>query len=198
MEPTVQYAKTSDGVSIAYWTMGEGLALVNLQPPPWSNIQAEAREWPIWGILASRCTLVRHDTRGSGLSQRDVDDFSLEAFVRDLEAVVDRLALETFVLTGEQTSAPIAITYAARHPERVKHLILFAGAAARMSDYFELSRIRNAYNILAQGDWEMFTDALGLAYAGWSDAGLARDLSAFYRQCVDPDRARAIYKAATQ
>ena len=185
MKPPIQYATTEDGVSIAYWTMGEGPTYINTQSPPWSNIQVEAREWPIWEVVASRCTLVRYDNRGTGLSQSDVTDFSLDAFVLDLEAVVERLALERFVLTGEAASTPIAIAYAARHPEKVAHLLLFDGAA-RMADYFELSRIRNAYNILEQGDWEMFTDACGLAYAGWSDANLARDLSSFYRRCVDP------------
>ncbi len=194
MEPQVQYAKTSDGVDIAYWTLGEGPALINTQPPPWSNIQVEAREWPLHQIVASRCTLVRYDNRGTGLSQRDVTDFSLDAFVRDLEAVVERLALERFALTGEHASAPIAIAYAARHPEKLAHLLLFAGVA-RMADQFELSRNRNALNILEQGDWEMFTDAIALAYAGWSDASMARDLSSFFRRCVDPQQARAIFQA---
>ena len=194
MEPRIQYAKTEDGVNIAYWTMGEGPATIDVLAPPWSNIEFEAREWPIHGIIASRCTLVRYDHRGTGLSQRDVTDFSLDAFVRDLEAVVDRLALTEFVLGGELGAGPIAIAYAARHPEKVSHLFLHS-AYARMADYYRLSRVRNAYNILEQGDWEMFTDALGLAYAGWSDAGLARDLSSFYRSCVDPEQARAVFEA---
>ena len=194
VEPQIQYAKTEDGVSIAYWTMGKGPAVVEPLPPPWSNIEFEAREWPLWEIMASRCTMVRYDHRGTGLSQRDVADFSLDSFVRDLEAVVDRLALKEFALLGHHGSGPIAIAYAARHPERVSHLLLLA-AVARMTDYYELSRVRNAYNILEQGDWEMFTDALGLAFAGWSDAGLARDLSSFYRTCVDPEQARAVFEA---
>ncbi len=194
MEPRIQYAKTEDGVSIAYWTLGEGPAVVEALPPPWSNIEFEAREWPIWEIMASRCTMVRYDHRGTGLSQRDVADFSLDSFVRDLEAIVDRLALKEFALIGAQGAGPIAIAYAARHPKNVSHLLLL-GAVARMADYYELSRVRNAYSILEQGDWEMFTDALGLAYAGWSDAGLARDLSSFYRTCVDPERARAMFEA---
>ena len=195
MEPRIQYAKTSDEVNIAYWTMGEGPAFINTQPPPWSNIQIEARDWQIHQIVASRCTQVRYDSRGSGLSQRDVSDFSLDAFVRDLEAVADQLALKRFAIVAEGASTPIAVAYAARNQERVAHLILSPGACARMADYFKLSRIRNAYNILEQGDWEMFADALGLAYAGWSDANLARDLSGFYQRCVDPEQARAIYQA---
>ena len=195
MEPRIQYAKTEDGVSIAYWTMGEGPAVVNLQTPPWSNIEFEAKEWPMHGIIASRCRLIRYDHRGAGSSHREVDELSLDAHVQDLEAVVDRLDLAQFVLLA--FDGPIAITYAARHPERVSHLLMY-GAVARMADEYDLPRMRNAYSILESGDWEMFTDTLGLAWAGWADSGLARDLSKFYRTCTEPEVARRTIKAYSQ
>ena len=77
--------------------------------------------------------LVRYDGRGTGLSQREVSDYSLDAWVLDLEAVVDRLGLERFALYGPSGSGPVAIAYAARHPERVQHLILWAAWARSSS-----------------------------------------------------------------
>ena len=48
MEPRIQYAKTTDGVSIAYWTLGEGAPLVYMPEAPWSHIQLE------WGVPLRR------------------------------------------------------------------------------------------------------------------------------------------------
>ena len=136
MEPRIQYAKTADGVSIAYWTLGEGMPLVHM-PLLISNIQLEwqipeCRRW--YERLARGRKLIRYDFRGSGLSERNVASLSLEAQVLDLEAVVDRLGLEKFVLCGFLHSGPPAIAYAARHPERVSRLILW-GTYARATDW---------------------------------------------------------------
>jgi pimeloyl-ACP methyl ester carboxylesterase/DNA-binding CsgD family transcriptional regulator len=67
---------------------------------------------------------VRYDQRGYGLSDWDVDDFSLDAWVRDLETVVDMLGLDRFPLLGLSRGGAVAIAYTARHPERVSHLIV--------------------------------------------------------------------------
>ena len=195
MEPRIQYAQTEDGVNIAYWTMGQGPPVVYVNTPPFSNIEFEAREWPMHGIIASRCTLIRYDHRGTGLSHREVDEFSLNAYVRDLEAVVDRLDLEQFILLG--FDGPIPIAYAADHPQRVSHLLLYS-AVARTADFYDLPRIRNAYAILDSGDWEMFTDTLGLAFAGWADSGLARDLSRYFRTCTEPEQAKRMFEVHRQ
>jgi len=93
MEPRIQYARTADGVSIAFWTLGEGTPLVEMPAMPLSNIQMEwqipeVRRW--YERLSEKIKLVRYDCRGAGLSDRDVTDYSFEAQVLDLEAVVDR------------------------------------------------------------------------------------------------------------
>jgi len=95
MDPQVRYARTADDVSIAYWTFGEGPVLVVTPLVPYSHIEMEwqnpyIRRW--YQRLGEFVTVVRYDGRGTGLSQRDVGDVSLEASVRDLEAVVDRQA----------------------------------------------------------------------------------------------------------
>ena len=86
--------------------------------------------WRHWLVgLARGRQFIRYDERGCGLSAHDVDDFSLDAFVQDLEAVVDDLGLERFPLLGVSQGGAMAITYAARHPERVSHLILLGAYA---------------------------------------------------------------------
>ena len=89
MEPRIQYAKTSDGVSIAFWTLGQGPALIQMPSPPFSHIQLE---WQLpdarrsYEHLSQRRQLIRFDWRGSGLSDREITDFSLDALVLDVEA----------------------------------------------------------------------------------------------------------------
>ena len=73
--------------------------------------------------------MLRHDERANGLSDWDVYDLSLDAFVCDLETVVDAAGLERFPLLGVSQGCAISIAYAARHPERVSHLVLYGGYA---------------------------------------------------------------------
>jgi pimeloyl-ACP methyl ester carboxylesterase len=90
-------------------------------------------ESPIWRHLYRELvrdhTLVRYDARGNGLSDRIVDEISFDAFVSDLEAVVDAAGLTRFALFGISQGCAISIAYAVRHPERVSHLILYGGFA---------------------------------------------------------------------
>src|SRR6266508_935822 len=114
MEPRIQYAKTSDGVNIAYWTMGEGMSFVAMPLRPSSHIQGEWRlpqyraTYEAW---AQNRQLIRYDGRGSGLSDRDVTRFSLDTDILDLEAVVDRLGLDRFVLSAVGVVGCSAISY---------------------------------------------------------------------------------------
>ena len=123
----IRFCTSSDGVGIAYATIGSGPPLV--KAANWlSHLEVDGKS-PVWRHwirdLSRHHTLVRYDPRGCGLSDWNVDEFSLEAWVRDLEAVVDALELERFPLLGISQGGPIAIAYAIRHPERVSHLILY-------------------------------------------------------------------------
>jgi pimeloyl-ACP methyl ester carboxylesterase len=133
MESRIQYCTTADGVSIAYCEAGEGTPFIEALGP--SNIELEWRDWEWHRIMAARRRLIRFDSRGSGLSQRDVTDFSVEAMALDIGAVADALGLQRFALYGEMWPAPVLISYAAQHPERVSHLILFAGFA-RAAEFY--------------------------------------------------------------
>ncbi len=132
MEQELGFCTTSDGVSIAYATIGDGPPLVYATGYPghlsseWETPHSRA----LIEDLAQGVTLVRYDMRGSGLSDRKPGDLSFENWVLDLEAVVDHLQLQSFSLLGLGFLAgPICIAYAAAHPERVSHLIMSEGFA---------------------------------------------------------------------
>ncbi len=126
-EPTVQYAPTADGVSIAYTVLGQGPPLVYLQPYSHQQLDwrhAEMRQW--YEALAERRTIIRYDTRRLGLSLRSESEISLATLVMDLEAVVQRAGFREFDLFGISGLGFPAAAYAAGNPERVRHLVLWA------------------------------------------------------------------------
>ncbi len=181
MEPRIQYAKTEDGVSIAYSAIGDGMPLVMatgpaglLEPLPESRIFIER--------LAAKWQVVRFDHRGFGLSGRKVHDHSLDPLVRDLEAVVDRLGRERFALYGAFHGGPVAIKYAARHPERVSHLLLWCtwarGSAAYGSPHGQ------AVLALRKSDWEEYTEATARLLFASSDAEKAHRAAARMREGI--------------
>jgi len=128
----IRYCVSPDGVRVAYAISGSGPPLV--KAANW--LTHLDLEWssPIWSHwidgLSRRHRLVRYDERGCGLSDWEVADFSLDAWVNDLELVVDAAGLDRFPLLGISQGGAVAIAYAVRHPERVSHLVL-AGAYCR-------------------------------------------------------------------
>jgi DNA-binding winged helix-turn-helix (wHTH) protein/pimeloyl-ACP methyl ester carboxylesterase len=128
----IRFCRAPDGTRLAYARVGEGPPLV--KAANWMTHLDYDWESPVWAHwlrgLARHRELIRYDQRGSGLSDREVDDFSPEAGLADLAAVVDAAGIERFPLLGLSRGASTAIEYAVRHPERVSHLVLF-GASAR-------------------------------------------------------------------
>lgn len=126
---TIRFCSTPDGVRLAYATVGQGPILV--KAANWLSHLEYDWTSPVWRHwlrgLAEHNTLVRYDERGCGLSDWDVNEFTFEAWVTDLETVVDALGLERFALLGISQGASIAVEYAARHPEKVSCLILYGG-----------------------------------------------------------------------
>ncbi len=128
----IRFCTSADGVRIAYATVGDGPVLV--KAANWLSHLEYDWSSPVWqhwlAGLSQHLTLVRYDERGCGLSDWNVTNFSLEAWVQDLELVVDALGLARFSLLGLSQGGPVALAYAVRHPERVSHLILY-GTYAR-------------------------------------------------------------------
>jgi pimeloyl-ACP methyl ester carboxylesterase/DNA-binding CsgD family transcriptional regulator len=127
----IRFCTTRDGVRLAYTVTGEGPPLV--RAATWlSHLEYE---WlnpirrPTLDVLSRHFTLVRYDQRGCGLSDWNVKDISFAAWVDDLDAVVRAAGLHRFALLGGSQGCAIAIAYAARHPEKVTHLMLYGGYA---------------------------------------------------------------------
>ncbi len=182
-EPRIQYAKTKDGVSIAYWTVGDGAPLVATSPSSWSHAQLEwqnpdVRRW--YELLARKRKVIRYDMRGTGLSQRDVTELSLDGSLLDVDSVVERLGLRTFALMGAGYSGNLAISYAARNPERVSHLLLWCTYAGRLERRPQLE----VATALADKDWELFTETGVRAFLGWEAGEEARWLAGYMRESI--------------
>ena len=127
----IRYCTTSDGIRLAYASIGSGPPLVKasnwlthldfeLGSPIW-------RHW--WTALSAHHRVIRYDERGNGMSQRDVPDVSFDTMVRDLETVVDAAGLDRFSLLGISRGGAIALAYAVKHPERVTQLVLYGSVA---------------------------------------------------------------------
>jgi pimeloyl-ACP methyl ester carboxylesterase/DNA-binding CsgD family transcriptional regulator len=128
----IRLCKSRDGAQIAMASIGRGPPL--LRTAHWlSHVEHDARSpvWTHWLEELSRDhTYIRYDQRGCGLSDRSPPSTSFEAWLEDLEAVVEAQGLKKFALFGMSQGGAIAIAYAARHPDKVSHLILF-GAYVR-------------------------------------------------------------------
>jgi pimeloyl-ACP methyl ester carboxylesterase/DNA-binding CsgD family transcriptional regulator len=132
MNQQIRFCTSSDGVKLAYALSGEGPPLAMCAP--WlTHLEHQWRSlaWRPWlEAFSQEHRLLRYDSRGCGLSDRDVADLSFESWVRDFECVVEAAGFERFALLGACQGGPTAIEYAARHPERVSHLVLY-GTHAR-------------------------------------------------------------------
>jgi len=158
IEQQIAFATTSDDVRVAYATSGQGSPLVFVLG--WATHLTEGIGSPLYdgfGTVRSFSEAhryVRYDGRGFGLSERTVSDFSLDARVRDLEAVADAAGLERFSILAVSAGGPTGVAYTVRHPERVSRLVLastFAGSLQGDREYAE--RLARMFELF-QVDWE--------------------------------------------
>jgi class 3 adenylate cyclase len=195
--PTIRYAKTSDGVSIAYYAIGEGPAVVYMPAIPFRDVQ---RQWDvdpvdkqIAALLATQGRrFVQFDARGMGSSSR-VETFDLAGFVADLEAVVAALGLEAFDLAAVSYSTPIAIAYAARHPERLLHLALI-GPFARGAEALD-NPIGNAVRAIRGQDWDVYTRSVMQIIIGWDNLQVAQQMSTILHDAIRPEDLQKVMDA---
>ncbi len=200
-EPQIRYCTAADGVSIAYYVMGDGPPIVTTSVIYYSHLLLGRRMMqPEMRALERRHRVVRYNGRGSGLSQRESPDFSLAARLLDLEAVVDRLGLERFVLYGPTHGGLAAIAYAVRHPERVSHLIL-VNAYACGRDFYASSPALRAFASMREitnDQWESYT----LTVASWemefADSDRAKGVAALSRASLEPAAALAFNDASAE
>jgi class 3 adenylate cyclase len=200
MEARIRYTQSADGTNIAFWSLGSGMPLIQMPLTVLNHSLSEYHQpgYVAWrDELAARFQLVQYNMRGTGLSERSVEDLSSDACASDLEAVVDCLELSRFALLAPLHAGPAAILYAAQHPERVSHLILFC-SYARGADA-PLSPQAEALLPLLEIDWETYSETWAHVAMGWDEGEAARSVAALMRQSVSPEtmsRLRAIWAEA--
>jgi pimeloyl-ACP methyl ester carboxylesterase len=164
LEQQIRFCTTPDRVRLAYATHGQGPPLV--KAATWMTHLEFDWQSPVWRHwleqLGRGHTVVRYDERGSGLSDWEVADLSLDAWVSDLETVVDAAGLDRFALLGISQGGAIALAYAVRHPDRVTHVVLH-GAYAR-------GRLKRDLSPEARDEAETL---LSLIRVGWGRANPA-------------------------
>ena len=155
----IRYCQAPDGVRLAYAKVGSGPPLV--RSAHWLGHLEYDWELPVYRPmllgLAQKFTLVRYDARGNGLSDWDVGEISLDAWVSDLETVVDAAGLKRFPLLGFSQGCAVSIAFAVRHPQRVSHLILCGG--------FAVGRYKQPN--MSDADRERFIAMAQLIKLGW-------------------------------
>ena len=142
---------------LAYATVGTGPPLV--KTANWMNHVEYDWESPVtrhfFIALARDFTLLRYDARGNGLSDWDVEELSLDAWVSDLETVVAAAGLDRFPLLGMSQGCAISVAFAVRHPERVSHLVLYGGFARgayrRAKNELELQKAKALATLIRTG-----------------------------------------------
>lgn len=121
----VSFVTADDGTRIAVAEMGVGPTI--LKAGNWLSHAAHDEENPIWQHwlkeLARDHRFIRYDLRGCGLSDRDVDDISFDAWLSDLEVVADTIS-GPVTLLGLSQGCALSIAFALRHPEKVERLVL--------------------------------------------------------------------------
>ncbi len=203
MEQHIRFCTSSDGTRIAYATVGQGWPVISIRP--WFTHLEFEWENSMWRSsierLSARHLLIRHDARGMGLSDHQVSDYSPEAQVRDLEAVVDALGLERFALYGISQGGATCITYAVRYPERVSHLIL-QGSFARMGWFIDTEegqqRFQTALSLMPQGwgsDLPAYRQFFTSLFMPDADAEAIRQFNEMQRISASPENAAAVLSA---
>ena len=195
MEQQIHFCTTSDGVRIAYATAGHGPPLVMIFP--WvGHLQFE---WDhpssrlFFEGLARQRLLVRFDKRGTGLSDRNVEDLSLEGRLRDLDAVLDALSLDGFALMGASESGPAVLTYAAHHPDRVSRIVIY-GSFHRWP--YPPGAV-DPLLALIRAHWGAGSAALSALFVPSGDPGEVTWFSELQRVSASPETAASIMQVNT-
>jgi pimeloyl-ACP methyl ester carboxylesterase/DNA-binding SARP family transcriptional activator len=199
----IRYIAGFDGIQLACAVTGEGYPL--LKCGNWmSDLQydQESSVWAHWiAGLAARNTLIRYDQRGNGLSDREVDDVSFAAQLADLEAVADAACPERFALLGISAGAALSAAYAARHPERVSHLILYGGRERgwRLSGTPEEQAYRAAMVNLIRSGWGRGLPAFHQLFTSLFIPEATQEQMDWYNELqqrtVSPDTAARLHEA---
>lgn len=192
----IRFCHSGDGTRIAWTASGEGPPVV--RAGHWLTHLEHDSSSPLWRPILSTfgefSTFVRYDARGNGLSQRTVEDLSVETLASDLLAVADAAGLDRFIVYGTSQGAPVALTFAARHPERIRGLVLHGGfARGRCVRSAEARAEGEAYVTLMRQGWgtegSQFLQAFASIFVPDGSLEQLHSLAALQRIATDSEMA---------
>jgi len=155
-DQAIRFCRAADGTRLAWAVHGSGPPLVVASC--WlSHLQYDWQS-PVWRHfledLGAIATVIRYDERGFGMSDWDVEDFSIEARLADLEAVVEAAGLGRFALLGMSGGSAAALAYAAAHPDRVTRLVLYGTVCGEPVEFGEDARaVEDTYLSMIRVGW---------------------------------------------
>ena len=133
--PDTCYAKAADGVHIAYQVTGKGPLDVVMVPGFVSHVEL-AWDMPFYASMLRRLSsfarVISFDKRGTGLSDRTATVPTLEERMDDVRTVMEAAGAGRVALWGVSEGGPMALLFAATHPDRTTALVL-QGSFARIA-----------------------------------------------------------------
>ena len=199
--PTTHYVK-SDDVHIAYQVFGEGPFDLLFVPGFVSNIEATWRSPDLTAFfrrLASFCRVILFDKRGTGMSDRGSQIFTLEQRMHDVQAILDEAGSKQASLFGVSEGGPMSLLYAATYPQRTSALVLYGSYAKRSwaPDYPFAWNDEQWQRVLIdiEQHWGT-TEALSISMR-MPDAGaqeIAERTASYFRASASPGAAAAIMR----
>jgi len=196
----MQYATTSDGVRIAYMSLGDGPPVV-FASNIFGDLSAYLGGWPATREGTDRAVdqgwrVILYDVRGMGFSDRNVADVELAGRVLDLEAVVAALDLDRFALAGVDIGAATAVAYAVGNLAKVSRLVLLSPWSSG-AKYLAIPALRAAYAAedVSSRDPQLFANLLGSVATSFQDPDLVRLRTEGHLKATSPE-GLAAYNAA--
>ncbi|HUA36509.1 MAG TPA: alpha/beta hydrolase [Candidatus Binataceae bacterium] len=199
MDQQIGYFHSRSGARIAYSIIGEGPALVQAGP----RIGHLTFEWGVrpvkrfYEALGSKLSLIRYDSLGTGLSDWERPDFSIESELRILTQLIQTLGLERFSLFGFDVGGPTAVSYAALHPEQITSLVL-CGTYANGKDAIRAAGIPEPVRGLILDHWALASRLVANIWAPEADGATYDALSSLMTRAFSGDNAMKLTDASLQ
>jgi pimeloyl-ACP methyl ester carboxylesterase/DNA-binding CsgD family transcriptional regulator len=195
VEQHLRSATLADGTAIRFAVAGRGPVAIYV--PGWvSHLElgwAVPRERQFYEGLANGRTLVRYDRPGCGLSGRTSRTDVVELELEVLQAVTTATGVEQFDLVGASFGAPLAVRWAARHPESVRRLVLYGGWVD--GDGVAAPAMREHLLGLVDQHWGFASDVLTEIFAPDADAGFRAMFSRYQRESASAEWAHTLLAA---
>jgi class 3 adenylate cyclase/pimeloyl-ACP methyl ester carboxylesterase len=200
--PATHYVKCDD-VYIAYQVIGDGPFDLMFVPGFVSNVEAvwlSPEQSAFFKRLASFSRVILFDKRGTGMSDRGSQNFTLEQRMHDVQSVLDTVGSKRAALMGVSEGGPMSLLYAATYPERTAALVLYGSYAKRAwSPDYTCGWTDERWTHVLENIEHHWGTPLGINATMWApsiahDRRAADRLAAYFRASASPGAAAAIMK----